>query len=286
MQDYIIITDSGSDLSAHTLSELGIPSVSLNCFMKDEPAKAVTLHGKAFYDELRAGKIACTSAANLSAFRAAFSKALQDGKDVLYLAFSSALSCMYATANIAAEELSEEYPDRTIRVIDTRCASLGLGLLVRLAAAEKAKGVSLDALAAYIENKKYAMMHWFTVDDLMYLKRGGRLSAVSAFAGTLLGIKPVLTVSREGRLTGAEKQRGRKNAILALAKHYAAECADRTLPVAIAQADAQESAGQLRDILMQEYGAQQVTIGELGPVIGAHTGPGLIALFFVGRDTG
>jgi len=284
MQDYIIITDSGSDLPERTLAELGIPSVPLNCFMKDEPAKAVTLRGKAFYDELRAGKIACTSAANLSLFREEFSKALQAGKDILYLAFSSALSCMFATARIAAEELSEEYPERCIRVIDTRCASLGEGLLVHLAAMQKATGVSLEELAAYIENKKYYMMHWFTVDDLIFLKRGGRLNAVSAFAGTLLGIKPVLTVSHEGKLTPAEKQRGRKNAILALAKHYAAECADCALPVYIAQADAQDTAVQLKDILMKEHGAKQVTIGELGPVIGAHTGPGLIALFFVGQQ--
>ena len=188
MQDYVIITDSGTDLPDEMLKRLGIPSISLNCFMKDDPTAAVTLRGKAFYDELRAGKVACTSAANLSVFRETFSAFLKEGTDILYLSFSSALSCMCATAKLAAEELSEEFPERKIHVIDSRCASLGQGLLVYFSAEKKAHGATLDELAAYTEEMKSCMMHWFTVDDLLYLKRGGRLSTVSALAGTLLGI--------------------------------------------------------------------------------------------------
>lgn len=284
MQNYVIITDSGSDLPEEMLKRLGIPSISLNCFMKDDPTAAVTLRGKAFYDELRAGKVACTSAANLSVFRETFSAFLKEGTDILYLSFSSALSCMCATAKLAADELSEEFPERKIHVIDSRCASLGQGLLVYFIAEKKAHGATLDELAAYAEEMKYCMMHWFTVDDLLFLKRGGRLSTVSALAGTLLGIKPVLTVSPDGKLTAAEKQRGRRNAILSLVKHYDTECTDFSAPVYIGHADALDAAEQLKEQLVKEHGVKQVMIEELGPVIGAHTGPGLLALFYIGKS--
>lgn len=283
MQNYVLVTDTGADLSEQIRSRFGIVSIPLNCFMKDDPAVAVTLHGKAFYDALRGGKIACTSAANLTVFRETFSRIFSEGKDILYLAFSSALSCMYATARIAAEELAEEFPERKINIVDTRCASLGEGLLVYRTAEEMEKGVSLEALTAYAEENKLRTIHWFTVDDLLFLKRGGRLSAVSAYAGSLLGIKPVLHVNNEGKLVAREKLRGRRNALLSLAKHYGAECTDREASIFIGHADALESANQLRDMLCEQHGAKHVVIGEIGPVIGAHAGPGTIALFFVGN---
>lgn len=282
MQDYVIFTDTGADMPDSLLEELGITAIPLNCFMKDDPAVTVSLRGKAFYDELRAGKVACTSAANLSVFRDAFTEVLKQGKDILYFALSSGLSCMYATGKLAAEELSAEYPDRKIVAIDSLSVTLGQSLLVYLTAKKKAEGLSLDEAAAYAEEMKPCMMHWFTVDDLVFLKRGGRLSAVSAFAGTLLGIKPFLTVTAEGKLEAVEKQRGRRNAILSLLTHFDTECTDRSTPVFVAHADALEDAEQVKETLINDYGAKEVIVGELGPIIGAHTGPGLVGIFYIG----
>lgn len=281
-QNYVLFTDSAADLPEELLTRYGVRSIPLNVFMKDAPAQPCTLRGEEFYRALQAGRVACTSAANLSAFRAAFGEVLSEGKDVLYLAFSSVLSCMYQTGVIAAEELRAEYPDRRIIVIDTRCASLGEGLLVCRTAEEMQKGITLDEAAAYAEENRLKTIHWFTVDDLMFLKRGGRVGAVSAFAGSLLGIKPVMHVSNEGKLIPKAKVRGRRSALQALARHYGEECRDRSAPVFIAHADSLHDAEHLRDELTREYGAKHILIGGIGPVIGAHAGPGTIALFFAG----
>lgn len=280
---YVIVTDSGSDLSEQQLAQMGLVSISLNVFMKDNPVQNCTLRGKAFYDALRAGEIACTSAANLSTVRNTFVSILEQGKDILYLGFSSALSCMLATVKIAAEELADEYAERRIIVIDTLCASQGEGLLVYHAAEQQAKGVSLDELAAYVTENRLRLIHWFTVDDLIFLKRGGRVSAVAAYAGALLGIKPVLHVSNEGKLVPRSKVRGRKNSVLELGRRYGAECTDKDAQVFIAHADAPDDAEMLRDALIKEHGAKHVAVGEIGPVIGAHSGPGTIALFYLGE---
>ena len=283
-ESYVIYTDSAADLSAHMLESMSVRKIPLNVFMKDAPAQPCMLRGRAFYDALRAGQVACTSAANLARFREAFSETLEAGRDILYLAFSSPLSCMYATARIAAEELREQYPERTIRIVDTLCASLGEGLLVYRCAEQQLRGFSLDELAAYAEETKLKIMHWFTVDDLMFLKRGGRASSVSAFAGTLLGIKPVLHVSDEGKLVPRQKVRGRKNAILELGRRFDAECTDKASTVFIAHADAHDAAEMLKSALLHEFGAKQVVIGEIGPVIGAHAGSGTVALFYLGTS--
>lgn len=283
MTPYAIVTDSAADLSEQQLTHMGVVSIPLNVFMKDDPALPCTLRGTAFYQALKDGQVACTSAANLSVFRETFTKILSEGKDILYLAFSSVLSCMYATALIAAEELQPEFPDRRIIIIDTRCASLGEGLLVYHCAEQKERGLSLDELSAYAEENRLRIMHWFTVDDLLFLKRGGRLSAVSAYAGALLGIKPVLNVSDEGKLVAKMKLRGRKNAVLELGRRYAEECTDKSSAVFIAQANAPEFAELLKEALLHDFGADNVVIGEIGPVIGAHAGPGTVALFYLGE---
>lgn len=282
-ESYVLITDSAADLSQHMLDAMGVRSIPLNMFMKDNPAQPCELRGAAFFDALRNGQVACTSAANLARFRETFSEVLESGKDILYLAFSSVLSCMYATACIAAEELQEEYPDRRIIVIDTRCACLGQGLLVHHCAEQRERGMSLDELAEYVKDTRLKIMHWFTVDDLLFLKRGGRVGAVSAYAGALLGIKPVLHVSDEGKLVPVQKVRGRKNSVLELGKRYQAECTDKSATVFIAHGDAMDAAEMLKCAL-QEYGAKHIVIGEIGPVIGAHAGPGTIALFYFGTS--
>ena len=281
---FVIFTDSAADLSEEMLGNLGVISVPLNVFMKDSPAHPCVLRGREFYDALREGQIACTSAANLSVFREMFSEVLDQGKDILYLSFSSALSCMFQSGRIAAGELRDEYPDRRIVVIDTLCASMGEGLLVFHAAEQRERGLSLDETAAYVTENRLHLIHWFTVDDLMFLKRGGRLSAISAAAGTLFGIKPVLHVNNAGKLESVSKVRGRKHALLALAERFAKECPDKGAPVFIAQANAHDDAAMLRDALMKEHGAKHVVIGEIGPVIGAHAGPGTVALFYLGAS--
>lgn len=282
-ESYVLITDSGADLSGQMLAAMGVRSISLNMFMKENPAQPCELSGAAFYDALRSGQVACTSAANLARFREVFSEVLEMGKDILYLSFSSALSCMYATARIAAAELQDEYPERRILVLDSLSASMGEGLLVYHCAEQRERGLSLDELAAYAEETRLKIMHWFTVDDLLYLKRGGRVSAMSAYAGTLLGIKPVMHVSNEGKLVPVQKVRGKKNAIAELAKRYEAECTDKDATVFIAHGDDLESAEVLRDALIQQ-GVKHIVIGEVGAVIGAHSGPGTIAVFYFGTS--
>lgn len=283
-REYVMITDSGCDLSAEQLQALELERIPLNVFMKDTPAQPCTLEGADFYNALRNGQVACTSAANLSAFREMYTRILEEGKDILFVSFSSALSCMHATARLAAEELSAEYPDRKIITVDSLCASMGQGLLLYYAAQKKAEGATIEELEDYLLKHRMHTIHWFTVDDLMFLKRGGRLGSVAAVAGTLLGIKPVLHVSDEGKLIVRSKVRGRKNALLALAKHFAEEVDDPTAQVYISQADDMEAAEFVRDILMKEYGATNVIIGNIGAVIGAHAGPGTIALFYVGKS--
>ncbi len=283
-RDYVIVTDSGCDLTAEQRMTMGLEYIPLNVFMKDTPAQPCTLVGADFYNALRGGQVACTSAANLSAFRALYTRILEDGKDILFISFSSALSCMYATARLAAEELGAEYPDRKIITVDSLCASMGQGLLLYYAARKKQEGATIEELEDYLLKNRLHTIHWFTVDDLMFLKRGGRLGSVAAVAGTLLGIKPVLHVSDEGKLIMRAKVRGRKNALLALAKHFADEVDDPTAQVYISQADDMEAAELVRDTMMKEYGATNVVIGDIGAVIGAHSGPGTIALFYMGKS--
>lgn len=281
--DYVIVTDSGCDLTLEQRESMELDLVPLNAFMKDTPTQPCTLVGADFYNALRDGHIACTSAANLSTFRDIYIRILNQGKDILFLSFSSALSCMYATARLTAEELATEYPERKIITVDSLSASMGQGLLLYYAVQKKREGASIEELEAYLLENRLHLIHWFTVDDLMFLKRGGRLSSLSAVAGTLLGIKPVMHVSDEGKLIAKAKVRGRKNALLALAKHFADEVYDPTQQVYISHGDDIEAANFLRDTIMKEYGATNVIIGDVGPVIGAHSGPGTIALFYMGK---
>ncbi len=281
--DYVIVTDSGCDLTLEQRESMELDLVPLNAFMKDTPTQPCTLVGADFYNALRDGHIACTSAANLSTFREIYIRILNQGKDILFLSFSSALSCMYATARLTAEELATEYPERKIITVDSLSASMGQGLLLYYAVQKKREGASIEELEAYLLENRLHLIHWFTVDDLMFLNRGGRLSSLSAVAGTLLGIKPVMHVSDEGKLIAKAKVRGRKNALLALAKHFADEVYDPTQQVYISHGDDIEAANFLRDTIMKEYGATNVIIGDVGPVIGAHSGPGTIALFYMGK---
>ena len=209
---------------------------------------------------------------------------LEAGKDILYVAFSSGLSTTVNSAHMAAEELKERYPNREIVIVDTLAASSGLGMMVYMAVEKKREGASLEENAAYINSLISHHCIWFTVDDLEYLKRGGRVSPMVAFAGGLLGIKPVLQMDSEGHLIKISTARGRKKAIEALADRYGElSYKERNTPIFISHAECAEDAEKLADILAKRYGAEVTLISEIGPVIGSHSGPGTLALFFVGQ---
>lgn len=285
MAEMILVTDSSCDVSEQTLREWGVHCVQLDVLVDgEESRKNNEVEATAFYQKLRDGKMARTSAANIATFKEAFTPFLAEGKDVLYLGFSSGLSTTYQSATIAASELSEDYPDRKILTVDTLCASLGQGLLVYLAVQKQKTGATIAEVAAYVQETLPHLAHWFTVDDLNFLKRGGRISGAVALVGTMLGIKPVLHMDDEGHLISMSKTRGRAAAIAALADKYGETVADKDAPVFISHGDCLEDAQKLADIFKEKYGVDVMMIDYVGPVIGAHSGPGTLALFFLAKQ--
>lgn len=282
MHDFIIVTDSSCDVAEKVLADWGVHCVQLDVLVGGaDNRKNNEIEPHAFYEELRSGKMARTSAANITTFKEAFEPFLQDGKDVLYLGFSSGLSTTYQSATIAAEELKEQFTDRVVLTVDTLAASLGQGLLVYLAVQQQKKGATIAEVAAYVQDTQPHLAHWFTVDDLNFLKRGGRISGAVALVGTMLGIKPVLHMDDEGHLINMSKSRGRAAAIAALADKYGATVTDKDAPVFISHGDCLADAQTLSDILKEKYGVAVEMIDFVGPVIGAHSGPGTLALFFI-----
>ena len=281
---YRIITDNCCDFPTDMYAELDLTAVPLVVrFQNKEVSQYSEKWLKKMYDGLRSGEEATTSAVNPQGWEEAIEPVLADGQDALVLTFSSGLSTTHQSAVIAAGELSEKYPDRKIRVIDTLCASLGQGLLVWYACKKRSEGMDFDALADWVEANKLHLCHWFTVDDLMFLKRGGRISAATALVGTMLQIKPVLHVDDEGHLINVSKARGRKASIEALAK----KLGETGLPgenetVFISHGDCIEDVKILEKILKEKYGVKEVFTYYVGAVIGSHSGPGTIALFFLG----
>ena len=282
---YKIITDTCCDFPAEMYKELDLGVVSLSILYKgvnyNEYSEAWL---KELFEGLRKGESATTSAVNPEGWSTVIEPVLQEGKDALVLTFSSGLSTTYQSAVIAANELQEKYPDRKINVVDTLCASLGQGLLVWYACQKRDEGMSLEEVTAWCEDNKLNLCHWFTVDDLMYLKRGGRVSAATALVGTMLQIKPVLHVDDEGHLINVAKTRGRKASIEALA----AKMGDSAIPgandtVFICHGDCQQDAEYLASIVKEKYGVKNVFIYYVGAVIGSHSGPGTLALFFLGK---
>ena len=285
MADYQIITDSGCDLSTGLLENMDVKKVPLSVLFRGETrADSVDDGIKDFYDGLRAGDIATTSAVNPEGWKTVIEPAFRAGQDALVLAFSSGLSTTYQSAVIAAQELMEQYPNRKAHVVDTLCASLGEGLLVHYACRKRAEGLTLEDLRDWVEENKLHLCHWFTVDDLMFLKRGGRISATTALVGTMLQIKPILHVDDEGHLISVSKARGRKAAIDALAKK-AAELGEGfdNETMFISHGDCVEDAQYLAQILKERCDVKQVHLGHVGAVIGSHAGPGVLALFFLGK---
>ena len=282
---YRIITDNCCDFPADMYEELKLAVVPLVVrFQEKEVSQYSEKWLKNMYNGMRSGEVATTSAVNPQGWEAVMEPVLAAGEDALVMAFSSGLSTTYQSAVIAATELSEKYPDRKIRVVDTLCASLGQGLLVWYACQKRDEGMGVEELAQWVEDNKLNLCHWFTVDDLMFLKRGGRVSAATALVGTMLQIKPVLHVDDEGHLINVAKARGRKASIEALAK----KLGETGFPgandtVFISHGDCMEDVKTLEKILKEKYGVKNVFTYYVGAVIGSHSGPGTLALFFLGN---
>ena len=282
---YQIITDSCCDFTRAEYASLGVTYVPLTLLYKGAEHESFTeneeLH--AFYDGVRAGEMPTTSAVNPEGWTNVMESALKDGKDVLCMTFTSALSTTHQSAVIAANELLEQYPDRKIVVVDTLCAARGQGLLVYLACRKRDEGLSLEEVTAWVEENKRHICHWVTVDDLNHLKRGGRVSATTAFVGGMLNIKPILRVSEEGKLETAAKCRGRKSAMEYLANKLV-ETGTDVETIAIAHGDCPEDAAALEQLCRSKCpGVKNVITGYVGGVIGAHTGPGVLVVFFLGK---
>ena len=287
MRDYVIMTDSCCDLTAQMAEELGLVVLPLSLQMGGKTYRN-WLDGRDigfqdFYARIRGGETATTSAINVGDFEEKMREVLQSGRDILCINFSSALSTTYQSAVIAAEELQGEFPDAKILVVDSLCASLGQGLLVYLCAREKKSGKTLEEVRAFAEETKGRVCHWFTVDDLNHLTRGGRISAATALFGTMLAIKPVMHVDDGGHLTPVGKARGRRASLLALVDQMAESAVDPAAQtVFISHGDCGEEARFLADEITRRLGVKDININFVGPVIGNHSGPGTMALFFIG----
>lgn len=284
---FAIVTDSSSNLTEEVIDQFDLHILPLT-FMVDGEEHHSYLKGqktdlKQFYTMMREGKVITTSLPNLAESEDLLRGLLDAGRDVLYIGFSSGLSGTYQAIGLLLKDLAAQYPERTVRSVDTLAASGGQGLLVWYAAQKARAGASLEEVYTWLEENKLHLAHWFTVDDLMFLWRGGRVSKTSAWAGTILNIKPVMHVDDEGHLIPLEKVRGRKKSLIALVDHMD-ESAIRPVEdqmVFITHGDCIEDAEFVADLVRSRFGVRDVVINYVDPVIGAHSGPGTMALFFL-----
>lgn len=288
MNNYTIITDSSCDLPDSLVKELELEVLPLAFIMDGKTYRNYPdnreMAPKDFYNKQREGSMATTNAVNVGEAADAMEDVLKRGEDVLVLAFSSGLSTTCNSFQIAAGDLAEQYPDRKIFVVDTLCASLGQGMFVYQAARLRQAGRSIEEVRDWAEQNRLNQCHWFTVNDLFFLKKGGRVSAATAVVGTMLQIKPILHVDDEGHLISIAKARGRRASLTALVDkvgELAEDPASQTM--FISNSDCAEDAQFVADEIRKRYGAKEIVINSIGPVIGAHTGPGCVALFFTGK---
>ena len=287
MKPYVIVTDSSCDLPLEVVRQYKLEVIPLVVSVEGEdPVPNDKIDIEEFYNKLRDGKSAKTAAVNFEAFSACFEKHLAAGEDVIYLGFSSGLSSTFGAGAIAAREMSEKYPDATCVAVDTLAASLGQGLLVVLAAREQEKGATIEEVRDFVESKKLSLVHLFTVNDLFFLKRGGRVSAVTAVAGSALGIKPIMHVDNEGHLVKIGIKRGRTASLDDLCDRMQAAAIDPAeQTVYISHGDCEKEARYLADRIVAKMGVKEpILVSHVGPVIGAHSGPGTVALFFIGKE--
>lgn len=289
MRKFRIVTDSACDLPFEILQKIDVEAPALHLTIGGQEYKDYKdeseIKSKDFYARMRNGETAATSAVSVGEFEEVFEKYLKDGEDVLYIGFSSALSTTYQSAAIAAKDIGEKYPERKIYTVDALCASTGQGMLVYLCAKMADEGRSIEEVRDYAEETKLHICHAFTVDDLVYLKRGGRVSAATALVGGLLNIKPLLHVDNEGHLISIGKARGRKASIAWLAGYIKGRELPESKKIAfICHGDCLEDAELLKKMAMEQYGFEEVIIASTGAVVGAHSGPGTLAFFFVGGE--
>ncbi len=287
---FAIVTDSSSNLTEEVIDRFDLSVLPLTFMVDGEEYRSYLKGAKTdlaqFYAMMREGKVITTSLPNLQESRETIEALLKAGDDVLYLGFSSGLSGTYQAIELLLSELAGLYPERTVTSVDTLAASGGEGLLVTYAAKMREGGASLAEVRDWVEDRKLHLAHWFTVDDLMFLFRGGRVSRTAAWAGTMLNIKPVMHVDDEGHLIPLEKVRGRKKSLKALVDHMEqtadAPVADQT--VYITHGDCLEDAEYVADLVRERFGVSDVLINWVDPVIGAHSGPGTMALFFLASE--
>ena len=281
---YQIITDATADMVPEML--VGLPEVQVIPMGVTLGEKAYTygpggdITVEEFYAAQRDGKFATTSQINPTVYLEYFEACLQKGEDVLYLCLTSGVSGTFQTASLCAAELQEKYPEGKVICIDSLCASVGEGFLVREAARKQKEGLTLDELVQWVNDHRQKVCHWFTVDDLNFLKRGGRVSAATALVGTMLSIKPVMHTDNEGRLTMVGK--ASLKALLDAIERLAIEPEKQTM--FICHADCEEEAKQVAAEIQRRFGTTDIRIHYIGPVIGSHTGPNTMGLFFVGTE--
>lgn len=289
MGDYRIVTDSTSDLTQDIVDDLDITVIPMdfkigeNSYLDYPDEHELPSHE--FYKRIAAGEEASTAQIGIAVFTDTFETYLKDGLDVLYIGFSSGLSGTYNNSVIAAKELMKKYPGRKIITVDSLSASMGEGLLVYYAVMQKRAGAEIEDDALWVESNKKRLHHWFTVDDLNHLKRGGRISGTSALVGTMLGIKPVLHFDDEGHIILMQKIRGRRQSLDAIIRHMektAENPAQQT--IFISHSDSPESADYVARQVKSKFGVNDIKIAPIGPVIGVHTGTGTVALFYLGKD--
>lgn len=286
MKDYKIITDSNCDLTPALIEELDVQVIPMEFVIGEKVYRNYPderdMSTKEFYSRIRSGETSTTNQINTATFLDVFTPLLDAGQDIFYLAFSSGLSGTYNSACMAAEELRGRYPERTVLVVDTLAASMGEGLLVYYAVQQKRAGLSMQELEQWVIDHRNHLAHWFTVDDLNHLKRGGRVSSTAAFFGTMLGIKPVLHVDDEGHLIPVEKVRGRRQSLDALVRHMGKTAQlEHAKTVFLSHGDAQQDIDYVAAQVREKFPGTKIYINMIGPVIGAHSGPGTIALFFM-----
>ena len=284
MNELVIVTDRTTDLPKSYYEEKGIPVVSLSYILDGVTYQDMNgLSGKEFFDKIRAGSMPTTSQINPEQAKEALEPIVKEGKDILYIGFTSGLSGSYNSVRMAAEELSEEYPEQKIIAIDSLCASMGEGLLLYKAVELKEQGKSLEEIAAWVEDNKLHICHDVTIDDLYHLHRGGRVSKASAVVGSIIKIKPMIHVNEEGKLIVIGKERGRKKAMTALVDRMEKKQGDfKNDVVMIVHGDVEEDAEFLKKEIESRFGTKNIIINGIGSVIGSHTGPGVISIFYMG----
>lgn len=288
LQNYVIITDSTTDLSPNLIEKLDVQILPLTFNIDGKVYQDLPdwseLPLKEFYSLIKRGKTSSTSQINPETFIKEFTTHLKNDMDILYISFSSGLSGTFQSANIAKQKLLKDYPERKIIIVDSLCASMGEGLLVYYAAKMRSNGIDILNLENWLNQNKLNLCHWFTVDDLHHLKRGGRISAAVALIGSMLNIKPILHVDNSGHLVLMEKARGRKKSLDTLVekvKKYGSNLEKQM--IFISHGDCEEDAKYVAEKIKQQCNVEDVIINAVGPVIGSHSGPGTVAVFFVGN---